>query len=608
MKKITKKIIGSPSIHNQKSKIKNPFIHFLLVTCVLSAVVARAPAAETPVSAVELLPGNATVAINLPNLPDTRKALAASDFGRLWVEPEMQLFVKPMCDEMLACYAEMRQNLPLLPDLAAMNGADLAQMRERLANPAKRASGLASAKGWIAAQKLLGGLGHLSVYLAAPTAIKTLLAQSDKNAAKISNALNKSGLDGIQSVMFQVGSRDTQLTLDLAVAIEGEPRGLMAVALSSKPLTADALKMVPEAATFCFASRIEAATIFKQALEHVTGKTLDLQAMPAQFSYTCPPKGETSLSTIGNFGQMIAGVVCMPMGMHGIFANNASNLGPQTVMRILKKLDFALFPSDEVIKRHIRPAASVLTKTEGGVALRHDLSMPTTGTLASGQGGIFGLAMMSAIAIPSLFRSRTAANEVAATASCKFYAEAQEIYRRTDWDADGVLEYAQSIRGMGQPKVEKPEAMPEPTHEQTAEFNKLKGSSGLDTRSGLCSNKTEGDIGLVDRTMGMAEGNPSEHPTPKAGYCFKILTRQGKAASGGERNYLAPPTGDPTMRNMTQGYALVAYPAVYDGTGRNTFVISNTATIYQKDLGPDTHKIVETMTEYNPDETWAVAE
>ena len=51
------------------------------------------------------------------------------------------------------------------------------------------------------------------------------------------------------------------------------------------------------------------------------------------------------------------------------------------------------------------------------------------------------IAIIAAIAIPSLLRSRMAANSTAAAAACKAFAEAEEIYHRTDYDKDGVLEY-----------------------------------------------------------------------------------------------------------------------------------------------------------------------
>jgi hypothetical protein len=155
----------------------------------------------------------------------------------------------------------------------------------------------------------------------------------------------------------------------------------------------------------------------------------------------------------------------------------------------------------------------------------------------------------------------------AAAASCKAYAEAQEIYRRTDYDGDGVLEYAQTLRGT---------------------------NSLLERVSGA------GDLALIDKTFANAEGPPGCVP-PKYGYVFKVLTAQGPAATGGARNYIS-------NGNMTLGYALVACPGVYDVTGRDTFMISNNGTIFQKDLGPDTPKIVWAMTEFNPDTTWAAAE
>lgn len=53
------------------------------------------------------------------------------------------------------------------------------------------------------------------------------------------------------------------------------------------------------------------------------------------------------------------------------------------------------------------------------------------------------IGILSSIAIPSLLRSRMAANEVAAIGSLRAISEAQAVYKRTDWDKDGFMEYAQ---------------------------------------------------------------------------------------------------------------------------------------------------------------------
>ena len=85
--------------------------------------------------------------------------------------------------------------------------------------------------------------------------------------------------------------------------------------------------------------------------------------------------------------------------------------------------------------------------------------------------------------------------------------------------------------------------------------------------------------------------------TPYHGYYFKILDKQGAAAPGGELEYVV-------KGKMIGGFALVAYPAEYRNSGVMTFIVNHTGTVYEKDLGPNTAKLAERMTAYNPDSTW----
>jgi prepilin-type N-terminal cleavage/methylation domain-containing protein len=161
------------------------------------------------------------------------------------------------------------------------------------------------------------------------------------------------------------------------------------------------------------------------------------------------------------------------------------------------------------------------------------------------------IAIIAAIAIPNLLRSRMAANESAAIAACKTFAEAEDIYRRTDWNRDGVLEYSTVITG---------------------DYSLFETSVG------------SGDIQLVDQAF--ANGacqttTVTDCTAPKAGYSFWVLTGQGATAPGGAKLYLV--TGADGVARMTIGYALSASPFSYDGTGRNSFQINNTGTVYQKD-------------------------
>ena len=85
--------------------------------------------------------------------------------------------------------------------------------------------------------------------------------------------------------------------------------------------------------------------------------------------------------------------------------------------------------------------------------------------------------------------------------------------------------------------------------------------------------------------------------TPYHGYYYKILTKQGAAAPDGELEYVV-------KGKMIGGFALVAYPAEYRNSGVMTFIVNHAGIVFQKDLGPDTAKLAERMTSFNPDKTW----
>jgi len=102
----------------------------------------------------------------------------------------------------------------------------------------------------------------------------------------------------------------------------------------------------------------------------------------------------------------------------------------------------------------------------------------------------------------------------------------------------------------------------------------------------------------------VAEGYPKDQngaPTPFRGYFYRILTRQGKAASGGAKNYIV-------NGKMTVGFAFVACPAEYRSSGVMTFIVGADGVVYQKDLGKKTEAHAKGWTEYNPDSGWQKVE
>jgi len=81
------------------------------------------------------------------------------------------------------------------------------------------------------------------------------------------------------------------------------------------------------------------------------------------------------------------------------------------------------------------------------------------------------------------------------------------------------------------------------------------------------------------------------------GYHYRILTGQGKDASGGAMSYVKD-------GQMTGGYAFVAWPAKYGETGVMTFMVSAAGQVYQKNLGPGTDAVARAMTRFDPDSSW----
>ena len=91
--------------------------------------------------------------------------------------------------------------------------------------------------------------------------------------------------------------------------------------------------------------------------------------------------------------------------------------------------------------------------------------------------------------------------------------------------------------------------------------------------------------------------DPNFGPGPFQGYYYGVLTRQGKNASGGAKNYIV-------NGNMTRGFAFLAYPAEYGASGVMSFIVDQDGIVYQKDLGPNTTNLAKTLSMYDPDETW----
>jgi hypothetical protein len=86
---------------------------------------------------------------------------------------------------------------------------------------------------------------------------------------------------------------------------------------------------------------------------------------------------------------------------------------------------------------------------------------------------------------------------------------------------------------------------------------------------------------------GELETSAAQGRQPYRGYYFKPLVRQSAGANGGAKEYV-----DASGR-MTNGFGLIAWPAVYNKTGVMTFIVSQDGVVFQRDLGAETARVAE---------------
>lgn len=171
---------------------------------------------------------------------------------------------------------------------------------------------------------------------------------------------------------------------------------------------------------------------------------------------------------------------------------------------------------------------------------------------------------------------RIGRNELAAIEICQTYVVAQRRYARTAHDGKRAGLFATTFRS-------------DPGKQNGLYWAVQKG----EPRSPL------GDL-LAEAADPARLKSDAAKPAPFYGYYFKILTAQGPAATGGARNFVV--NGE-----MSDGYALVAWPAHYDNTGIMTFIVNQDGIVREKDLGPETDATARAMSIYEPDASWTFA-
>ena len=167
-----------------------------------------------------------------------------------------------------------------------------------------------------------------------------------------------------------------------------------------------------------------------------------------------------------------------------------------------------------------------------------------------------------------LFR-RIGRNELTAIDVCRGYVEAQHEYALTKHDGATVNQYAQRI------------------------------ISTPGKRDGLAWQNADGTWGgtVGERAAAALQKSYTGTRVPFHGYYFKILKGQGPSAPLGKLDFMVKDV-------MIGGFALLAYPAIYQVTGVKSFIVSHDGVVFEKDLGMNTHELADKMELFDPDRTW----
>ncbi|MBI4834024.1 MAG: DUF2950 family protein [Planctomycetes bacterium] len=176
--------------------------------------------------------------------------------------------------------------------------------------------------------------------------------------------------------------------------------------------------------------------------------------------------------------------------------------------------------------------------------------------------------LIIAIAIPNNYSSRKAANETSAISALKAIRAAQDIWKQTDPDDNGINDYW--------------------TYDVSGMYRMLK--DGMPAAY-ITIDLAKSDAGWhKDNTFGRGTTENWESISttlgPKAGYYVQAM--------------LADENGTPYNRNTLHGikssnplkYAFVAYPAAYGSSGDLTYIMCEDGIVYAADCGSEQDKII----------------
>jgi hypothetical protein len=113
------------------------------------------------------------------------------------------------------------------------------------------------------------------------------------------------------------------------------------------------------------------------------------------------------------------------------------------------------------------------------------------------------------------------------------------------------------------------------------------------------ADEAESPLGPLAAQASQGGYGRGDTPRPYHGYFFRILEAQGRSAPGGDQDYVVD-------GRMIGGFAVLAYPARHGSTGIQSFLVSHSGVVYQRDLGSRTREVAAGITAFDPDAGWSV--
>ncbi|MBI5360207.1 MAG: DUF2950 family protein [Planctomycetes bacterium] len=218
-------------------------------------------------------------------------------------------------------------------------------------------------------------------------------------------------------------------------------------------------------------------------------------------------------------------------------------------------LDMARFPTGETVSKYFAQDVFTYKADNDGLSIESNGSL----NLMSLAGGTALVAIVAAIAIPSLLSSKAASQEMGAAMTLKSLVSAEAVWQMSDTDRNGVKDYwVADMSGMY--RVIDPTGNPVQCIDIS--FAKADASPAMESEDGVT---------IIGPQVSM-------EPMPKNGYYYMAIPLDADGMS-----IATDADGDGCFNENVSQFAFCAYPAEYGRSGRYTYIVNESGNVWKQD-------------------------